>query len=206
MKNIDESLKELKKAYAQLNKYLFNNELIEPVFLVQSSRRAKNNFLGWCTRSREWLNKDTGQKYYEITIAAEHLNSPVEDILQVLVHELVHLYCNIKKIKDVGSGQYHNKLFKKYAEKFLLQTNEVPNKRYGYGYTTPTDKLLQLFKDLTIDRNAFSIALENTKAQRTQSVMNTYVCNDCNAKFRTILVLSKIVCNCGGLFEMQTKE
>ncbi|MCL2621794.1 MAG: SprT-like domain-containing protein, partial [Firmicutes bacterium] len=144
--NLDRTLKEIKLVFKQINKHMFANRLPEPVLVVQSSKRTKMNALGWFSFGKEWVNKETGERFHEITVCAETLLKPLNQILGVLVHEMVHLYNKINGIDDCSKTQYHNKHFKKTAETFLLEVNQKPDATYGYAFTKPTQKLIELFE------------------------------------------------------------
>lgn len=180
MKNLNDTLTEIKKAFNELNEYLFNSELAEPILVIQakkaSGRRNRNTLLGWFTIGRVWIDKETGKTNSEITVCAESFNRPLDEILEVLVHEMVHLKNHTKGINDTdSSGRYHNKEFKKAAEEALLECEY--SKKYGYGLTKPTPKLSQLFSMLSIDETAFNLALEDEPELEHEVLkMFTYSC------------------------------
>jgi len=67
--------------------------------------------MGHCTVAKVWRKKEDSA--YELNIAAEVLNYPIEETLDTLLHEMVHLYCRENGIKEVSrGGKYHNKRFK----------------------------------------------------------------------------------------------
>jgi len=113
---ITKTILELEKIFNLLNKEFFDDKLIKPFILVQSKK--KKNTLGTCSVNPIWEKKDKkDDKRYEITLSAEYLNRPVEEILATLLHEMVHLYCSLNNIKDTSNNYvYHNKRFKEEAE------------------------------------------------------------------------------------------
>lgn len=103
---------QLEKMYNILNLDKFNGELPTPIITVQS----KPGTWGHCTVQRVWENKE--QEQYEMNIAAEVVNGPIEEIIDTLLHEMVHLYCWEHKIQETSrGGKYHNGKFKELAEK-----------------------------------------------------------------------------------------
>lgn len=127
---------QLEKIYNTLNADLFNGALPVPIITVQS----KAGTYGHCTTSKVWRNKDSEQ--YEMNIAAEMLNMEIEEVLDTLIHEIVHLYCRENGIQEVSrGGKYHNGKFKALAEEKGL----ICYKAGQYGWNTrghDNDKLL----------------------------------------------------------------
>jgi len=200
-KNLDKTLSEIKNAFVVINKHLFGGSLPEPVLVVQASHRAKMGAMGWFTLGKLWKNKETGECFNEITICSETLTQSLHTILEVLVHEMVHLYCMVNNIKDCsGRGGYHNKLFKQNAEKFLLKTNDIPDKRYGYGYTSPTAELIEFLEMIGIDEEAFNLGETAPYLPPKRYTMHIYDCK-CGASFKTSANLAAIQCAvCGKEF------
>lgn len=89
---------QLEKIYNTLNTDLFGGALPVPIITVQS----KPGTYGHCTTSKVWKNKDSQQ--YEMNIAAEMLSMEIEEVLDTLIHEMVHLYCRENGIQEVSRG------------------------------------------------------------------------------------------------------
>lgn len=129
------AVSQLEHIYNSLNTDFFDGELPTPIITVQS----KPGTYGHCTTSKVWQRKDGGA--YELNIAAEVLNYPIEETLDTMLHEMVHLYCRENGIKEVSrGGKYHNKKFKAEAERRGLVC--VPCGQYGWN-TTPSDRLVE---------------------------------------------------------------
>ena len=129
------AVSQLEHIYNALNTDFFQDELPVPIITVQS----KPGTYGHCTTSKVWQRKDGGA--YELYIAAEVLNYPIEETLDTMLHEMVHLYCRENGIKEVSrGGKYHNKRFKAEAERRGLVC--IPCGQYGWN-TTPSDKLVE---------------------------------------------------------------
>lgn len=129
------AVSQLEHIYNALNTDFFQDELPIPIITVQS----KPGTYGHCTTSKVWQRKDGGA--YELNIAAEVLNYPIEETLDTMLHEMVHLYCRENGIKEVSrGGKYHNKRFKEEAERRGLVC--VPCGQYGWN-TTPSDNLVE---------------------------------------------------------------
>ena len=129
------AVSQLEHIYNALNTDFFQDELPIPIITVQS----KPGTYGHCTTSKVWQRKDGGA--YELNIAAEVLNYPIEETLDTMLHEMVHLYCRENGIKEVSrGGKYHNKRFKAEAERRGLVC--IPCGQYGWN-TTPSDNLVE---------------------------------------------------------------
>lgn len=130
------AVSQLEHIYNALNADFFAGEpLPVPIITVQS----KPGTYGHCTTAKVWQRKDGGA--YELNIAAEVLNYPIEETLDTMLHEMVHLYCREHNIKEVSrGGKYHNGRFKAEAERRGLTC--IPCGQYGWN-TTPGDNLIE---------------------------------------------------------------
>ena len=92
------AVSQLEHIYNALNTDFFDGLLPVPIITVQS----KPGTYGHCTTAKVWQRKDGGA--YELNIAAEVLNYPIEETLDTMLHEMVHLYCRENSIKEVSRG------------------------------------------------------------------------------------------------------
>lgn len=121
---------QLEKMFNTINTEKFNGELPLPIITIQS----KPGTWGSCSRGKIWKRK--GEETYELNLAAESVSSKIEEILDTMIHEMIHLYCRTKNLKEVSrSGYYHNKLFKDLAEKHGLICEHMDK----YGWNTVGD-------------------------------------------------------------------
>lgn len=125
----------LEKIYFHLNEDFFESALPTPIITVQS----KPGTYGHCTVAKVWQRKDDNA--YELNIAAEVLNYPIEETLDTMIHEMIHLYCRENSIKETSrGGKYHNGRFKEEAEKRGL----ICYKCGQYGWNTKAgDNLIE---------------------------------------------------------------
>lgn len=129
------AVSQLEHIYNALNTDFFDGLLPVPIITVQS----KPGTYGHCTTAKVWQRKDGGA--YELNIAAEVLNYPIEETLDTMLHEMVHLYCRENGIKEVSrGGKYHNGKFKAVAEAHGLTC--IPCGQYGWN-TTPGENLVE---------------------------------------------------------------
>lgn len=82
---------------------------------VQTSKNAYGHF-----SPNRWVLGEKKERVDELALNPEFFESPLE-VLDTMLHELTHVYCNQNNIKDTSrGGHYHNKRFKDVAEKFGL--------------------------------------------------------------------------------------
>lgn len=143
---------QLEKMYSHINADFFCGELPVPIITVQS----KPGTFGHCSTAKVWRRKDGNT--YELNIAAEVLSYPIEETLDTMIHEMVHLYCRENGIQEVSrGGKYHNGKFKEEAEKRGL---ECYRSEGGYGWNTrPSEKLVEYalskgWNEISISRGA----------------------------------------------------
>lgn len=143
---------QLEKIYNCLNEDFFEGALPTPIITVQS----KPGTMGHCSVAKVWQRPQDST--YELNIAAEVLNFPIEETLDTMIHEMVHLYCRENDIKEVSrGGKYHNGKFKEEAEKRGLECYKCG--QYGWN-TRPTDKLVEYamerdWNEIRIGRHSF---------------------------------------------------
>lgn len=126
---------QLEKMYNALNLDFFGGSLPLPIITVQS----KPGSYGHCSMTKIWQRKD--DETYELNVAAEVLMLPIEETIDTLIHEMVHLYCRQNGIKETSrGGAYHNTKFREEAEKRGLKC--IYDKRIGWN-TTPSDNLIE---------------------------------------------------------------
>jgi len=127
---------QLEKMYTNLNLDFFGGVLPVPIITVQS----RPGTMGHCTVAKVWQRPNDST--YELNVAAEVLNFPIEETLDTLLHEMVHMWCREQGIKEVSrNGRYHNGKFKDEAEARGL-TCVYTGERFGWN-TTPSDRLVE---------------------------------------------------------------
>lgn len=180
MKNKELNINELYRVFNLLNEKLFNKKLETPVILVQSSRR---NTLGTCSVNRIWANKKSkkAKKNYEITISAENLDRPINEIVATLLHEMIHLYCSLNNIKDTSNNHvYHNKRFKTEAESHGLLISYAQT--IGWSVTTLKEETKELIKTFKINEKLFEYyrnVPQLSRVAKAKTKRNKYKC-PCN--------------------------
>lgn len=127
---------ELEKAFRLLNQDFFNDELPTPIITVTPTARAYAHYTPWSA----WETDKGGQR--EINISSAYLDRPLENVVASLLHEMVHMYndCVLHEQDTSRQGTYHNKVFKREAERHGLICEK--SEKYGWSTTAPTDDLI----------------------------------------------------------------
>lgn len=195
---------QLEKMYNTINQDLFQGELPTPIITVQS----KPGTMGHTTVSKIWRKKDS--QTYELNIAAEVLDYPIEETLDTMIHEMVHLYCREHDIKETSrNGVYHNKKFKEEAEKRGLTCYQTD--KYGWN-TTPGDNLIEYaiekgWSEIRIGRGmGFRLPPmpgskgakggEGEKGEGKKSSTRKYICPNCKQSIRATKTVNIICGDC----------
>lgn len=150
------AVSQLEHIYNSLNYDFFDGALPTPIITVQS----KPGTMGHCSVAKVWQRKD--DKTYELNVAAEVLNYPIEETLDTMLHEMVHLYCRENDIKEVSrGGRYHNGKFKEEAERRGLECYQCGAAGWN---TRPSDRLVEYaltkgWNEIRIGRNTLPPAM-----------------------------------------------
>lgn len=208
---------QLEKMYNTMNADFYGGALPVPIITVQS----KPGSWGHCTTAKVWKRKDGGA--YEMNIAAEVLDREIEEIIDTILHEMVHLYCRENGIKEVSrGGKYHNGKFKELAEKCGLLC--VKQGQYGWNTTAQgNDRLTEYalekgWSEIKISRGGLyglpqglSVGASGTPSTGTgqplpgkrPSSTRKYVCPCCGMSVRATRDVNIM---CGDCHETMTKE
>jgi ribosomal protein S27AE len=204
MWNMLKLISELHSIFHFLNEEIFKNELPEPAITIQS--RGKRNALGWCSQNPIWLDNDEKDKRHEINICAENANMKVMDVLEIMLHEMVHYYGDLHEIKTTSrNGNFHNKKYKELAEKFGLLV--IKTQKYGYSETKLNDKTLQLVKDKNFNKEAFLMYRTNDEgmiSKKKGSIKHT--CPDCGNVARSTKEMVLICGKCNSQMDNDCDE
>lgn len=209
----------LEGLYNHLNQDFFENKLPVPIITVQS----KKGSMGHCTVAKVWKRGDG--RTYEMNICADVLDYPVEETIDTMLHEMVHLYCRENDIKEVSrGGVYHNKKFKELAEKVGLVTTY--NDRIGFNTVGSGNERLIEYA-LSIDFYGFEICRKEeheyipisildmggvptsptgSPINPPQSSTRKYQCPQCKNSFRATKDLNVICGDCNVPFIKVTKN
>jgi len=207
MPTLEKTLSELYRLFKLLNKHFYAGELQTPVIVVQSKGKNKNA-LGWCTTQKIWRDKDEDEgkkEYYEITITAEFLFLPIAEIIDTLLHEMIHLFNLQRGKKDCSrNNTYHNTVFKEAAISHGLEVKY--NGKHGWNQTTLSEDTKKLITSIAIDEDAFRLVRADTDKPRNggrRQSSRKYMCPMCGLIIRSTKdVAGKILCiDCDAEFQ-----
>lgn len=177
-------IEKLENVFSILNEHFYGNELEKPVITVSPDGKKKS--LGWVTTWKAWKpGKEEAAEigYYELNVSAEFLTRPFYEVVETMMHEMVHLW-NIKhKIKDTNqNGSYHNKKYKEGAEAHGLQVEK--SAKYGWSMTSLTENSLEYVKETFEDAALPLYRYQPEKAKKVKSNVRKYVCPCCGDSVR----------------------
>ena len=190
-----ETIQYLEKLYEYCNGLLFEGKLKKPVITVQCDDRNKSN--GWWTRKKVWKTNEKDEGEHELNITAQQLNRPVSQIAATMIHEMCHQYATVYDLQDTSrSGTYHNKLFKRIAEKHGLRVECV--RTIGWSHTELTDETAKVI-DKFVTENGSKIIYRSPvfkgQAVRSSSTRK-YVCPICANSVRATKAVNIICADC----------
>lgn len=194
---IDAATSELYRLYAMFNAKFWAGQLPAVQITIQSG--IKRKALGWCSLEPMWSACAGEDARHEVNISAEFLNRTPPDIACTLLHEMVHLSNAVNDIKDCNANQYHNKHFKREAERIGFQVEREG--KHGYAVTCPGDALAAYLTglDWTAAEAAFAYYRQHPdQAGKPKPAQRTYSCG-CT-KIRTTVELLARCEQCGGEF------
>ena len=193
----------LEKIFRLLNDEYFESSLSIPVITIQSTPNA----YGHASVTDRW--EVNGERKKEINIGAGTLERHIENIVATMVHEMVHLYCADKNIKDTSRNYtYHNKNFKKEAEKRGLIIKH--HQTYGWTITSPSDEIIEFcikneLEDIKINRMEFYVppikgdgekGTAGTEKPKAKSSTRKYKCKCCGQSIRATKEVNIICGDC----------
>jgi len=179
---------ELERAYHFFNHELFRGALNEYLIITIQSRGRKNA-LGWHSRER-WKNGETSS-ISEINLSAEDLKT--SDPYEILIHEMAHHWNYQQDIRDVSTGQYHNKYFKETAEMAGLEVKRFGN--VGYGVTTLGELAKEKILKFKPEKEVFDILRKaDVAGLRKGSKLKKWSC-ECGMNVRVARLDFDATCN-----------
>lgn len=186
---------QLERLFDKLNMDFFDGKLARPIITVQKTPHAYGHY----TIFPVW-QVDGGRKN-EINIDAGTLDRPLEDIVETLVHEMVHMYdYTVLEIQDCSgsSHKYHNKAFKATAEAHGLICIKT---HYGWSQTAPAQILLDWIAANDVQPIKLNRRPPNAAGGKSHS--RRYTCPKCGQIARTTKPSALI---CGYCQELMAEE
>jgi hypothetical protein len=194
MSSIQPAISESERAYREL-KPLFPGGIPgdNPVITIQPSRSASS--LGALTPCA-WENRQ-GREVNEISIAAEHLSRPIDEILATLLHEMVHHANALRAVRDRSAEGYHNRALRDLPRAVGLIVQR--DGRHGWVSTGLGPKAQRAVYGLNVNQHAFEIFRKNQGPGKRPTKMRKWSCGCTTVRCATDL---RAACeSCGQRFE-----
>ena len=152
------AIAELERAFRAFCDLSFKRQMPLPVITIQT--RGRSSVLGWFSKEK-WKN---GQafKLPEINVCPEYLCKDVEQIAQVLIHEMCHYANYLDGVQDCSSSQYHNRRFKYRCESIGLVCIKG---RKGFAYTRLSPELAAVVRRVLLNPAAFRMYRDGPQYQ-----------------------------------------
>jgi hypothetical protein len=165
------------------NDHFWKGALPEPAITIQT--KGKMQAYGWCSREEFWRSEDDTIKKYEINLSAEYMDRDPVDILQTLLHEMIHLYNAVNEIQDCSRGsQFHNKRFKAAAERFGFRFDGPADKKLGWAFPKLEQDTIDLIRSWNVPESAFKIARRVPETNKKKTNSYKLGCPSCGIKLR----------------------
>lgn len=188
----------LYKAFDLFNEHYFDNELPHCMITLQKKRENK---LGDFTVEPIWFNENQDE-FYQININPINMNRKPEEILSTLLHEVIHYYCTLHKIKD-SKQKVHTTAYKEVAESHGLDVQYDDD--IGWSITSLNDESIELVGDL-IEEYKDDFVYMYIEKKPVKKNLFKYVCNSCGLKVYTKAEKSVVCGDCGCELIMEDKE
>ena len=193
---INRQIETLYQAFSLLNENKFENLLPTPTITIQSKGK-RSDVTGWCSVKPIWKTI-SDEKSHEINISAEYADRPFLEIIETLLHEMVHLSNATQGIKDCSrNNQYHNNKFKEKAESIGMTVTHTD--KLGWASTSLSEELINLIKSWKLDETVFDNARLIEADQTThKSSTRKWICPECNITVRSTKEVNIMCmdCNC----------
>lgn len=94
---------------------------------------------------------DSCKQFPIIVLNHEYFKRGVKHIIEIIIHEMVHIYCDLHKIEEINyKTGYHNIKFKKACELIGMKCDK--SKSDGFNIVTIPNNLLYLFTEHLNDK------------------------------------------------------
>lgn len=167
--------------------------------------------MGWCTTNEVWHDKEGTIKMYEINLSAEYINIPFIETMDMLMHEMVHLYNLVHNVQYTSrNGTYHNKRFLERALKSdFIYPHDKPDPTYVYSNVKLAPQTIAILNELPINKDVFYIARkkphemiqtdynnspEEREMKDTTPNSFRWVCPSCNLIIRSSMPDIFVIC------------
>ncbi len=213
---IKHNIEELEKIFYACNEYFYEGCIDKPVITLIPNQNHKLTALGWCSASKIW-SLDNQDSFYEICVCPEFMDRSLEDIVETMLHEMVHLFNLMNDIKDCSrNGTYHNKRFEQAALHHGLLVEKTS--KYGYSQTSLNDAAKEFVKTLTVNitpliryspaRNSLlddnkNHDEEDEQEKKKRKKSKKYICPVCEISVRATKEVNIKCADCDCMMELE---
>lgn len=195
------SINSIKPAIAELERLYRGLEALfpdgipgnDPVIVIQPSRSAAS--LGWLT-THAWESRQ-GRQVNEISIGAEHLGRPVEQIAAALLHQMVHHFNALRGVPDCSAEGYHRPAFRDLAIAVGLIVER--DGRHGWASTRLSPGAERAVYGLNVNEAVFDMFRRRCCPGKRPTRMLKWSCGCTNV--RCAVGLRAVCEGCGQRFE-----
>jgi len=179
-------IKELERIYDYFSKTSGLDKIAPRPLITIQTKGASKNTLGWHWKDKWQLKK---KSISEINICAESLAG---NIIETLIHEMVHYHNTSLDIADCNQHQYHNKHFKEMAESYGL--NVEKSGRHGWSTTSISKQLQKTISSVKINKKLFNLYRKKNMVMKSITKMKKYRCNCTTVRCATDLQAHCEIC------------
>lgn len=187
----------LERAFDHCNEVYFDGLIPRPVITLAEG--AKIRARGWVTVAPVWAEIDGEQRAHELNISSDYLRRDFVDIVNTLMHEMVHLENIRNGVKDTArSGNRHNKKFADCAEQHGMEGYKGEDfDKAGWRARLKPETAEELIPALGFLAEALKIARDpaGDKIKKKSSVIK-YTCPDCGASCRATKQIAIMCLDC----------
>ncbi len=188
----------LYKAFDLFNEHYFDNEL--PKCMITLQKKRENNYGDFVTEPI-WFNEKE-EEFYQININPINMNREPEEILSTLLHEVIHYYCTLHKIKDCKQ-KVHTTAYKEVAENHGLDVQYDDD--IGWSITSLNDESIELVKGL-IEEYKDDFVYMYIEKKPVKKNLFKYVCSGCGMKAYAKAERNIVCGDCGCELQMEQIE
>lgn len=177
---LSQTIAELERCYVQLSKRFPDPVRLRQLPVITTMPAGRKQCLGWMG-PRAWQDTnvvvaaaEVKHQPNEIVLCAEVLARPVADIMETLLHEMVHHYNALGGVKDCSDRQWHNKRFKEVAELVGLVVEKQPGR--GYAATKLGESACAAVMALQVDPSLFLLHRPSKVNPSKESKRRTFHC------------------------------
>lgn len=201
----DIEIESLRPALAEIERFIewMNGDMTITAKVVPVISKGYKKNAAACFSESAWATRE-GEEVHELMLAAEGLKREPTEILESVVHEMVHLFAHTRGIKDCATSGRHNKRFQTLAKDYGLVCEKVEGR--GFAQTSLGNVLAErIKKEFKPDVAAFNLfRLIPPVKEKKKSVSIKWMCK-CEKPYiiRSNVEVSATCNICNNFFEKE---